>query len=626
MNEENNLKILIVEDSTTQALQLQHTLERSGYQVTAAVNGKEALILLEEGLRPTLVISDVLMPEMNGYEFCARLRADERFRELPFILVTTLNDPKDVIRGLECGANNFIVKPYDEKYLINRIQYLFANFELRKNTKAEMGINVYFSGENYFITAERLQILDLLLSTYENAYRQNMELQNAQNDLRSLNERLEEAVRERTRELVDANRRLNLELEERRQAEVALERLKDQYGMLLQAAGEGIIGEDLQGRITFVNPAAEHMFGYSAGELIGQSGHKTWHHSKIDGGPYPVDECPITGACRDGKTYKGTDEVFWKKDGTTFPVDYIATPIREGGAIKGTVVILRDITQRKMLQEAEVARIASDSANRSKSDFLANMSHELRTPLNSILGFSEVLIDGLFGTLNERQKEYAQDIYNSGKHLLALINDILDLSKVEAGKLELEPSSIILKDVLDAALSLFREKAMKHNLKLSLEMEPEATVEIEADERKFKQIMFNLLSNAVKFTPDGGRVHVAARLVDHSRLMARSNTGSGSEQASVSNKPDRNFIEVSVSDTGIGIKPGDLPKLFREFTQLESAYEKRFEGTGLGLALTKRLVELHGGNIWVESEFGTGSTFTFVIPADQGQRTASETE
>ncbi|TAN39523.1 MAG: hybrid sensor histidine kinase/response regulator [Nitrospirae bacterium] len=626
MNEENNLKILIVEDSTTQALQLQHTLERSGYQVTAAVNGKEALILLEEGLRPTLVISDVLMPEMNGYEFCARLRADERFRELPFVLVTTLNDPKDVIRGLECGANNFIVKPYDEKYLINRIQYLFANFELRKNTKAEMGINVFFSGENYFITAERLQILDLLLSTYENAYRQNMELQNAQNDLRTLNERLEEAVRKRTRELVDANRRLNLELEERRQTEVSLERLKDQYGMLLQAAGEGIIGEDLQGRITFVNPAAENMFGYSAGELIGQSGHKTWHHSKIDGGPYPEDECPITGACRDGRTYKGTDEVFWKKDGSPFPVDYIATPIREGGAINGTVVIFRDITQRKMLQEAEVARIASDSANRSKSDFLANMSHELRTPLNSILGFSEVLIDGLFGKLNEKQKEYAQDIYNSGKHLLALINDILDLSKVEAGKLELEPSSVILKDVLDAALSLFREKAMKHNLKLSLEMEPEATVQLEADERKLKQIMFNLLSNAVKFTPDGGRVHIAARLVDGPRLTARGNTGSGSEQSPVSNKSDRNFIEVSVSDTGIGIKPGDLPKLFREFTQLESAYEKRFEGTGLGLALTKRLVELHGGKIWVDSEFGTGSTFTFVIPADQGQRTAAACE
>jgi len=730
MQEENNLKILIVEDSPTQALQLQHSLEGAGYQVSAAVNGKEALILLDEGLNPTLVISDVLMPEMDGYKFCKRLRADERFKDIPVILVTTLSDPKDVIRGLECGANNFIVKPYDEKYLINRIQYLFANFELRKNTKAEMGINVFFSGENYFITAERLQILDLLLSTYENAYHQNIELLQMQNELRDMNERLEERVRDRTAALTgeiderkraeealrasevkyrrlfeaakdgilildaetgmvaDVNpflvellglpqedflgkaiwelgflsdivpnkanflqlqqkgyiryedmpleaadgRRLDVEfvsniyqvankrviqcnirdITERKKAEKALDRIKNQYELILHSAGEGIIGQDLEGKLTFVNPSAENMLEFKAGELIGKSSHEILHHSKPNGAPYPEEECPIVRARRDGKTYSDVDELFWKKNGTSFPVEYIATPMIEGGSVTGVVVIFRDITQAKMLQEVELSRLTADTANKAKSDFLANMSHELRTPLNSILGFSEVLVDELFGTLNAQQKEYAKDIYGSGKHLLALINDILDLSKVESGRLELDPGSFQLRAALNTTLSMFREKAMKHGLKMELDIEPDSDIEMEADERKFKQIMFNLLSNAVKFTPDGGSVRVSAR-------KGVRDLGSGvSKEGPIPNSqqptPDGDFIEISVTDTGIGIKTEDMPKLFKEFTQLESIYTKSVEGTGLGLALSKKLVELHGGSIWVESEFGKGSTFSFVIP------------
>lgn len=742
MKEMNNLKIVVVEDSPTQALQLQHVLEKVGFQVAAAGNGKEALSLLESGVSPKLVISDVLMPEMDGYELCKRLRADSRFRELPVILVTTLSDPKDVIRGLECGANNFIVKPYDEKHLVNRIHHLLSNFELRKNSKAEMGINVYFSGENYFITAERLQILDLLLSTYENAYHQNIELIMAQNELRDLNGRLEELVRDRTAALTEeiderkraeealrasevkyrrlfeaakdgilildadtgmiadvnpfliellglsqeaflgkaiweigflsdivankANflqlqkkgyvryedmpleaadgRRLDVEfvsntyevsnrkviqcnirdITERKKAEKALDRIKNQYELILHSAGEGITGQDLEGKLTFVNPSAENMLGFTAKELIGKSSHVMLHHSRTDGAPYPEEACPFVRARREGKTYSDIDEVFWRKDGTSFPVEYIATPMIEGGSVTGVVVIFRDITQAKMLQEAEVSRLMADTANKAKSDFLANMSHELRTPLNSILGFSEVLVDELFGKLNAQQKEYTKDIYNSGKHLLDLINDILDLSKVESGKMELELSTFPLKDDLNAAINMFREKAMKHDLKLDIDIKPDADREIAADRRKFKQIMFNLLSNAVKFTPDGGSVQVTARKGIGDWGIGIENTGDRDLRLGVSEKgpipvpqqptPDRDFIEISVTDTGIGIKPDDMPKLFREFTQLESVYTKSIEGTGLGLVLTKRLVELHGGTIWGRSEFGKGSTFSFVIP------------
>lgn len=240
--------------------------------------------------------------------------------------------------------------------------------------------------------------------------------------------------------------------------------------------------------------------------------------------------------------------------------------------------------------ERKTAKEAAETATRAKSDFLANMSHELRTPLNSIIGFTEVLQDELFGKINEKQRQYVDNINISGKHLLNLINDILDLSKVESGKMELELERLSLKkDVLEPSLTMLQEKATKHNIKLSLELRPEADIELTADVRKLKQIIFNLLSNAVKFTPDGGNAWVNAKRI-------------------------QDEIEISVQDTGIGIKPEDMPRLFQTFTQIESAYTKNHEGTGLGLALTKKLVELHGGKIWAESDFGKGSKFSFTIP------------
>jgi two-component system sensor histidine kinase/response regulator len=216
----NKTEILIVEDSLTQAEKLRYILEEKGFHVSVAGNGREAFDILGKS-KPNIVISDVLMPEMDGYELCKRMRSEKDFKEIPVILLTSLSDPKDVIKGLESGANNFIVKPYDKRYLISRIDYLLANLEIRKNSKASMGINVFFAGENYFITAERLQILDLLLSTYENAYHQNLEMIEARNELRELNEQLEEKVEKRTSEL-------RKEIEERKRAEEEIKRLNEE--------------------------------------------------------------------------------------------------------------------------------------------------------------------------------------------------------------------------------------------------------------------------------------------------------------------------------------------------------------------------------------------------------------
>ncbi len=253
--------------------------------------------------------------------------------------------------------------------------------------------------------------------------------------------------------------------------------------------------------------------------------------------------------------------------------------------------------------------------SRSKSDFLANMSHELRTPLNSVIGFSEVLLDELFGPINEQQKEYTENILYSGKHLLSLINDILDLAKVESGKMELELDTFSLRETLGASLMMFKEKAQKAQVELNLELATEADVEITADQRKLKQIVFNLLSNAIKFTQAGGNVNVRARLMrDEGGELCNSDV---TQPSSLNSQHNRNFIEISVEDTGIGIKTEDMPKLFKAFTQLESAYTKKHEGTGIGLVLSRQLVELHGGRIWLESELGVGSRFTFTIPLRQ---------
>ena len=260
--------------------------------------------------------------------------------------------------------------------------------------------------------------------------------------------------------------------------------------------------------------------------------------------------------------------------------------------------------------ELEKRRIEAEAANIAKSDFLANMSHELRTPLNSIIGFSEVMKEGMAGPLTDEQKEFLGDIGQSGNHLLNLINDILDLSKVEAGKMELEMSEISIKDLINSSVLMFREKALKHNIKIKAEIE-EGIVNITADERKIKQVLFNLLSNAMKFTPDGGSVLVTARIANGSEYLANNKKLFIDDYLL---KTDRDFVEISVADTGIGISPEDQEKLFQPFQQLETSYTKKYAGTGLGLSMCKKLVELHEGKIWVESEAGKGSKFIFVIP------------
>ncbi len=270
---------------------------------------------------------------------------------------------------------------------------------------------------------------------------------------------------------------------------------------------------------------------------------------------------------------------------------YSVFAFRIGGSASHRVgVLFRDITEKKKSEKDIIdARIAADAANRAKSEFIANMSHELRTPLNAVIGFSEVLVDEKFGPLNEIQKDYLGDILESGKFLLSLINDILDLAKIESGKMQLEASDFSLKELIKHSVVLFKEKALKNRIQMVLNIADDVG-HMWADERKIKQVIFNLLSNAMKFTPGGGTVGIDAKI-------------------------DDSEIEIAVWDTGIGIPKADQHKLFEDFVQLDNSLGNATKGTGLGLSLTKKFVELHQGKIWVESEGDhAGSSFKIRLP------------
>jgi signal transduction histidine kinase len=285
------------------------------------------------------------------------------------------------------------------------------------------------------------------------------------------------------------------------------------------------------------------------------------------------------------------------KDFVSKPFDLAEILVRVHNMVE---VRLLHLEAEKRTEEAQARSEQAQSANLAKSQFLANMSHELRTPLNAIIGFSEILADKTFGDLNARQLRYCHNILQSGRHLLQLINDILDLTKVEAGRVELLRTTFSPARALADVRAIVKTLAHKKNIRLEFQVAPDLP-SLFAEEPKFKQIMYNLLSNAIKFTPDGGTVLVIASIQNG---------------ASLDSMVTRPWLRVSVTDTGIGIKAIDQERIFKEFEQVDSSYGRQQQGNGLGLALTKKLVEMHSGQVWVESEGveGKGSAFTFLIP------------
>ena len=443
---ENKIEILVVEDSPTQAMLLKHMLMQHSFEVSIAKNGAEALEVVKKK-KPTLVISDVMMPVMDGYEMCYAIKNDETINHIPVILLTILSDPKDVIRGLEARADAFVTKPYKEEQLLAKINTILAN---PTEFESETPVEVTLSDKRYVITANRQQILNLLLFTYENTVQKNRELTEVQNELKKLNEQLEEKVEERTSEL-------KAEISERKRVEESLKKANEK------------------------------------------------------------------------------------------------------------------------LKEFD----------RLKSDFLSTVSHELRTPLSIISEGISLCLSEIAGKITSEQKEIMINIEESIEYLKRLIRDLLDLSKIEANKIDLYRTSFDLCETIRKIKNDFESKISEAKIKLIIN-QPEKPVKLFADKDKIKQIFNNLISNAIRFTDPKGKITITIQELE-------------------------DVIECRVADTGIGIAKKDIPKLFSKFEQIGRAKKSGYKGTGLGLPITKGLIEKHGGKITVESEVGKGTSFIFTL-------------
>lgn len=423
--------------------------------------------------------------------------------------------------------------------------------------------------------------------------------------------------------------------------EEELKRLTQIHDMILNSAGEGIYGTDMEGNIIFSNTAAQEMLGFRGEELIGRNSHQAFHNTRADGRPYPFEECPLYKSLKDGESYRGQDEVFRASDGRMFDVELVHTLLVENDRVVGAVAVFRDITERKKVEEEirklneeleqRVIRRTADLERKSlelqdshralmnlvddlnwktldleaannklreldrlKSMFIASMSHELRTPLNSIIGFTSIILQGMTGEINEEQRDQLQRVLKGGKHLLALITDVIDITKIEAGKIEAYAEEFALDGVLHEVVSNLIIQIREKGLEIEVSTIPEKIV-LRTDRKRLFQCVLNYLSNAVKFT-EKGKITVVAE-----------------------EKGDR--IQIMVTDTGIGIKEEDLPMLFHSFVRLESNLKLTVPGTGLGLYLTKKLVtEVLDGEVWVASTYGKGSTFAVSIPKNLGNK------
>ncbi len=592
----NEVAILLAEDSRTQAEQLKHLFEQQGYAVTLARDGAEALAAARQH-KPTLVISDIVMPKMDGYALCKAIKSDPALKDIPVVLVTSLNSPHDVIKGLECGADNFITKPYEEKYLLSRVAYILVNRELRKRDKMQLGVELSLGGQSYVISAERQQILDLLISTYEQAVRINEELgergkllersYHLLEGLYGIAQRLNDATSEpevldRTLEQATALPGVRAGWFALREGETGF-RMAQARGLPAELENPSVWeGSCLCQRQLLsgeLEKTAQMLECERLAKAVGEIGDLRYHASvPLSIGDRNLGILNLVGD-RQGLF---ADEDLGTLDAVGNQVAVALERVRLVEQLRDKIEEL-DAANR----EVEVRRREAERASQFKSQFLASMSHELRTPLNAIIGFSDLLGEETAGPLTDKQKRFLGHVVNGSRHLLQLINDILDLSKIEAGQLEVRPEDFRVTEVLPEVMSTINHLAMKKRIQLATDVSD--NLGVRADRVRFKQILFNLLSNAVKFTPESGSVRIDSGL-------------------------ESGLVRLTVSDTGIGIPPAEQEAIFQEFHQVREAAPSGQEGTGLGLAITKRLVEQSGGKIWVESEPGKGSRFSFTLP------------
>ncbi|MFH0959652.1 MAG: response regulator [Pseudomonadota bacterium] len=453
LGENGNMKILVVEDSPTQAIRLQHILETRGFEVAVSNNGKAALRYLEQN-RPTIIISDVIMPEMDGYELCKRIKDDENLKEIPVILLTSLSDPEDIIRGLEVGADNFITKPYQEKLLVSRIQYIIVNREIRSKSSAGMGIEIFFAGRKHFLAADRIQIVDLLLSSYETAVQNYHELVQSNAELTRVND------------LVSAE--------------------ANKLRTLIECLDAGIVFADENDVITEINSKFAELFGTKTSLVLGKT---IWHVH--ESGRHLEHVRAIISKFKKGDSRQrvSIDRKLQNRN-----LSMHVQPIFEDDNYKGVILSVLDVSDFVKAKEQ------TEQANKTKGQFLANMSHEIRTPLNGIVGMAQLALET---SLSDQQREYIESIKVSSQDLIRIINDILDFSKIEAGKMSLFAAPFSLRDCVSTVVSSLAVQGQTKGLELLYDVDDETPDRIVGDSGRLRQVLINLAGNAIKFTEKG---------------------------------------------------------------------------------------------------------------------------
>ncbi|MFI5955024.1 PAS domain S-box protein [Cryptosporangium sp. NPDC051539] len=374
-------------------------------------------------------------------------------------------------------------------------------------------------------------------------------------------------------------------------------RLANRFKQYVDCSGEGIYGLDLDGRITFVNAHAAQSLGWTVDELLGRHAHEVMHHRRADGAFYPVEDCPIHRTIREGSTNRVDTEVFWRRDGSSVPVEYVAAPLHRDGTTEGAVVTFSDITARKKLEQALRDAVASEreaaghlrEIDQVRTDLVSTVSHELRTPLTSLSGYLEVLLDGDVGPITSEQAKMVEVAHRNAQRLLLLVEDLMMLSRIDAGAFRIKQDDVDLGRLLTAAVATVTPLAAGRGLTLESDV-PEDLGVVRGDAGNLDRVLLNLLTNAVKFTPEGGAVTVSGRRQDHE-------------------------VVVTIRDTGIGVPDDEQDRLFDRFFKSSNAMDEAIQGTGLGLSIAKTIVERHGGRISAVSAVGEGTTMTVTLPA-----------
>ena len=614
-NPRNGVEVLIAEDSPTQAEKLRYLLEEHGCTVVTAPDGKQALAAARRR-KPTLVISDVMMPELDGYGLCKAIKSDERLKDIPVMLVTSLSDSQDVIRGLECGADNFIRKPYEGRYLLTRIEQLLMNLELRKNQKMQMGVEIELGGRKHFITAERQQILDLLISTYEQAVAINSELTLRGTELAHSNMSLAAMFR-----IADG---LNKATTQRTVCENALERALDLPGVragwisVLEEGGNFVLLASRNVPPALMQPGAlegpclcrrkllagelDSMTNILECERLQQARGDTqglrFHASvPIWVGEQALGVMNLVGSERglfseeDARNLYAVGNQLGVALARARLTERLERLVEERTAKLAKEVIERTKAEEEVraLNEGLEMKVAERTAalqsiNRELESFSYSVSHDLRAPLRHIEGYVAMLIEDAEGKLSAEAQRYLKVIVEASRHMSELIDDLLAFSRM--GRAEMRETRVELHALAQEAIRDLEMATRGRNIGWTIAPLPAVT----GDRAMLKQALANLLGNAVKYT--------------RPRDPAQIEMGCAGEE-------DGRAI-LFVRDNGVGFDMQYADKLFGVFQRLHRADE--FEGTGIGLASVRRIIARHGGRVWAEGEAGRGATFYFSLP------------